>query len=353
MTFLEKTFFGNSLQTWLIALAVIFVTFLTLILIRKIMLRRLSVLAKRTATQFDDLLLDVLSTTKYYFLFFVSIYIGSNFFALQQNILKAWNKIFFAVVIIQIGFWLGRGINFIIIANVKKKMADDAASATTISVLGFIGRFLLWSIVLLLVLDNSGINITSLVAGLGIGGIAVALAMQNILGDLFASLSIVIDKPFVIGDFIVVDQLKGTVEHIGLKTTRLRSLGGEQLIFSNNDLLKSRIQNHKRMVERRIVFGFGVSYRTLPEKLSLINDIVRKIIMKQEMARFERVHFKEYGESALNFEVVYFVKNQDYNLYMDIQQAINVGILCSFRQEGIEFAYPTRTLLVQRQGKSI
>ena len=352
MTFLGKIFFGNTLQTWLIALGFIFVTFLTLILIKKVMLRRLSVLAKRTETQLDDLLLDVLSTTKYYFLFFVSIYIGSNFFVLQQNIFKAWNKIFFAVVIIQIAFWLGRGISFVISVNVKKRMVDDAASTTTISVLGFISKLLLWSIVLLLVLDNLGINITSLVAGLGIGGIAVALAVQNILGDLFASLSIVIDKPFVIGDFIVVDQLKGTVEHIGLKTTRLRSLGGEQLIFSNNDLLKSRIQNYKRMVERRIVFGFGVTYRTLPGKLPLINDIVREIILKQEMARFERVHFKEYGESALNFEVVYFVKSQDYNLYMDIQQAINLEIFCRFQQEGIGFAYPTRTLFVQRERQS-
>lgn len=347
MAFFGKIFFGNTLQTWLIGLGVIFATFLILILIQRIMLRRLSVLAKRTETQLDDLLLDVLSTTKYYFLFFVSIYIGSNFFVLQQSIFRAWNKIFFAVVIIQIAFWLGRGINFVISVNVKKRMVDDAASTTTISVLGFISKLLLWSIVVLLVLDNLGINITSLIAGLGIGGIAVALAVQNILGDLFASLSIVIDKPFVIGDFIVVDQLKGTVEHIGLKTTRLRSLGGEQLIFSNNDLLKSRIQNYKRMVERRIVFGFGVTYRTLPEKLTLINDIVRKIILKQETVRFERVHFKEYGESSLNFEVVYFVINQDYNLYMDIQQAINQEIFCRFQQEGIEFAYPTRTLFVQ------
>ena len=187
---------------------------------------------------------------------------------------------------------------------------------------------------------------------MGIGGIAVALALQNILGDLFASLSIVIDKPFVIGDFIVVDQLMGTVEHVGLKTTRLRSLGGEQLIFSNNDLLKSRISNYKRMMERRIVFGFGVTYQTPPEKLPLINEIVREIIGKQEQARFDRVHFKEYGESSLNFEAVYFVLSQDYNLYMDIQQAINLEMFRCFQKEGIEFAYPTRTLFIQQEVRS-
>jgi small-conductance mechanosensitive channel len=352
MILLGKIFFGNTVQTWLIAFGVVFVTFLTLILIQKVIIRRLSGLVERTETQVDDLLRAVLSRTKIFFLFIVSVYIGSNLLALSPNIVKMCNKIFFVVVIIQIAFWVGRGINVVISVNVKKRMADDAASATTISVLGFISKLLLWSIALLLMLDNLGVNITSLVAGLGIGGIAVALAAQNILGDLFASLSIVIDKPFVIGDFIVVDQLKGTVEHIGLKTTRLRSLGGEQLIFSNNDLLKSRIQNYKRMVERRIVFGFGVTYQTPPETLPLINDIVREIILKQDQVRFDRVHFKEYGESALNFEVVYFVKNQDYNLYMDIQQAINLEMFRSFQEAGIEFAYPTRTLFVSYEGHS-
>ncbi len=352
MAFLQEIYFGNTLQTWLIALIIVFVTFLTLILIQKIMLRRLSRLAKRTETQIDDMLLAVLSTTKHFFLFFVAVYIGSKFLAWQPNILKAWNKIFFVVLIVQIAFWVGRGISFVISVNVKKRMADNAASTTTISVLGFISKFLLWSIALLLVLDNLGVNITSLVAGLGIGGIAVALAAQNILGDLFASLSIVIDKPFVVGDFIVVDQLKGTVEHIGLKTTRLRSLGGEQLIFANNDLLKSRIQNFKRMVERRIVFGFGVPYQTPAEKLPLINDILKEIILKQERVRFDRVHFKEYGDSSLNYEVVYFVKNQDYNIYMDVQQAINLEMFRSFQDAGIEFAYPTRTLFIQHERQS-
>ena len=208
-------------------------------------------------------------------------------------------------------------------------------------------RLILWVIVLLLVLDNLGVNITGLVAGLGIGGIAVALALQNILGDLFASLSIVLDKPFVIGDFVVVDTLSGTVEHIGLKTTRIRSLSGEQLIFSNNDLLKSRIRNYKRMSERRIVFSFGVVYQTPLEKLKAVKEIVGDIIEKVENARFDRVHFKEYGDSALNFEVVYFVSTPDFNIYMDVQEVINLEIFRRFQEEGIEFAYPTSTVYVQ------
>lgn len=352
MIFLEKIYFANTLQTWIIALGAVLVVFLALLIARKIMLRHLAVLADRTETQLDDLLLAVLSKTKLFFLFFVSVYVGSNILELPPNILKIWNKIFFVVVIIQLAFWVGRGMSFVIGVNVKKRMADDAASATTISVLGFISKFLLWSIALLLILDNLGVNITSLVAGLGVGGIAVALAVQNILGDLFASLSIVIDKPFVIGDFIIIDQMMGTVEHIGLKTTRLRSLSGEQLVFSNNDLLKSRVRNYKRMTERRILFSFGVIYQTPPDKLPLINSIVREIIEKQEQVRFDRVHFKEYGDSSLNFEVVYFVKDPDYNIYMNIQQAINLEIFRRFQQEGIEFAYPTRTIFVQHEGHS-
>jgi len=195
------------------------------------------------------------------------------------------------------------------------------------------------------------VNITGLLAGLGIGGIAVALAVQNILGDLLASLSIVLDKPFVIGDMIVVDKLMGTIEHIGLKTTRVRSIDGEELIFSNNDLLKSRIHNYKRMQERRIVFGFGVVYQTPEEKLTIINDIVKQVIETRERVRFERVHFKEYGESALKYEAVYHVKGPDYRIYMDVQEAINLDIFRRFRKEGIEFAYPTRTVHLQSDGK--
>jgi small-conductance mechanosensitive channel len=218
-----------------------------------------------------------------------------------------------------------------------------------LSVLGFIARVALWSILLLMILDNLGFNITALVASLGIGGIAVALALQNILGDIFASLSIAIDKPFVIGDFIIVDDILGTVEYIGLKTTRLRSLDGEQIVFSNTDLLKSRIRNYKRMYERRVVFGFGIVYQASHEQLKKIPVMAREIIEGLEKTRFDRAHFKEYGESSLNFEVVYFVQDPDYNIYMDIQQSINLSLFERFASEGIEFAYPTRTLYLHRE----
>ncbi|MEN6420473.1 MAG: mechanosensitive ion channel family protein, partial [Smithella sp.] len=267
---------------------------------------------------------------------------------LKPSVALLWQKAVILMLIIQGGLWASTGVKFWLGLMLEKRMDQDASSATTISLLGFVARLILWVIVGLLILDNLGVNITGLVAGLGIGGIAVALAVQNILGDLLASLSIVLDKPFMVGDYVVVDTLSGTVQHIGLKTTRIRSLSGEQLIFSNNDLLKSRIRNYKRMDERRIVFGFGVIYQTPVEKLMLIKNQVAEIIEKQEHARLDRVHFKEYGDSSLNFEVVYFVDSPEYVLYMDIQENINLAIFRRFAEEGIEFAYPTRTIYVQR-----
>ncbi|OPY88888.1 MAG: Small-conductance mechanosensitive channel [Smithella sp. PtaU1.Bin162] len=351
MNILETVYLGNSLQNWLVAFCIMVIVFAVLKIIQRMAIRKLSGLAAATDTQIDDLLVNMLRQTKFFILLVVSIYAASYAIILKPSIANLWQKAVVLMLIVQIGLWAGAGISFWLDLTVKKRMVQDSSSATTITFLGFAARFVLWTIVLLLILDNLGVNITGLVAGLGIGGIAVALAVQNILGDLLASLSIILDKPFVVGDFIVVDSLAGTIEHIGLKTTRIRSLSGEQLIFANNDLLKSRIHNYKRMSERRVVFTFGVVYQTTPEKLILIDDLVQNIIETQQNTRFDRVHFKEFGDSALNFEVVYFVNNQDYNIYMDIQQAINLEIFRRFREEDIEFAYPTQTILIQENKK--
>jgi small-conductance mechanosensitive channel len=214
--------------------------------------------------------------------------------------------------------------------------------------LSFIGKLGLWSLVLLIALQNLGVEVTALLASLGVGGIAVALAAQNILGDLFASLSIYFDRPFVVGDFIIVDSLLGTVEKVGLKTTRIRSLHGEQLIFSNNDLLNSRIRNYKRMLERRILFSIGVVYGTAYEKLVRVPEILRDAIEREELARFDRAHFRGYGDSSLDFEIVYWVTLPDYNTYMDIQQRINFEIFRRFEEEEIAFAFPTRTVHIAK-----
>ncbi len=349
MNFLENVYLENTLQNWLIAICVLIVVFSGLKIIQRIAISRLSKFAASTDNQIDDLLVSTLKQTKFLILLVVSAYMASYAITLKPSIMALWQKAVVLILILQGGLWASAGISFWLGRMIQKRMDQDSSSATTITFLGFVARLILWTMVLLLVLDNLGVNITGLVTGLGIGGIAVALAVQNILGDLFASLSIVLDKPFVIGDFVVVDALSGTIEHIGLKTTRIRSLGGEQLIFSNNDLLKSRIRNYKRMSERRIVFSFGVVYQTSLEKLKAIKEIVRNIIEKEEEARYDRVHFKEYGDSALNFEVVYFIKQPDYNIYMNVQEAINLELFRRFQEEGIEFAYPTQTLYIQRE----
>jgi small-conductance mechanosensitive channel len=198
--------------------------------------------------------------------------------------------------------------------------------------------------VLLGMLSNLGVNITAFVASLGVGGIAVALAAQNVLGDLFASLSIVIDKPFEVGDFIALGAVSGTVENVGLKTTRIRSLGGEQVVMSNTELLKQTISNYKRLAERRIVFGFGVRYGTPPELLAQIPGIAEQAVKSGSRLRFDRAHFKALGESSLDFEVVYIVLDADYNLYMDEQQRINLELVRELAARGVEFAFPSRTV---------
>ncbi len=212
-----------------------------------------------------------------------------------------------------------------------------------------LARIGLWSILLLAVLDNFGVDVTALVTGLGIGGIAVALAVQNILGDIFASLSIVLDKPFVVGDFLEVGDYMGNVEHIGLKTTRIRSLSGEQIIVSNGDLLKSRIRNFKRMYRRRVVFNVGVEYGTPREKLQEIPQMIRRALEAHEDVAVDRVHFSSFGDSALMFTAVYHVAKPDYALYMDIQEQVNLDLLRVFEEAGIDIAFPTQKLIVEMQ----
>ncbi len=206
----------------------------------------------------------------------------------------------------------------------------------------------LWSLGLLLILSNLGVNVVSLVAGLGIGGIAIALAAQNILSDFFSSYSITLDQPFKEGDFIVVGQHMGVVKKIGIKTTRLQALQGEEIVIPNQELTTTRVQNFKRMRERRIVFGFGVTYDTSPEQLREIPEAVRAIIEAEEHTRFDRAHFVRFGESGLEFEVVYYINRSEYDLYMNAQQAINLAIMERFAAQGIAFAFPTRTVHITK-----
>jgi small-conductance mechanosensitive channel len=225
-------------------------------------------------------------------------------------------------------------------------LTTDRAALGSISIIGVIINAVIWALVTLLTLDNLGIDITALVAGLGIGGIAVALAVQNIFGDLFASLSITLDQPFVVGDFLIVGEILGTVESIGIKSTRLRSLDGEQIVMPNSDLLSSRVRNYGRMLERRVAFATTVTYETPIDLLERIPRLIREIVEGQADTRFDRSHFKAHGAASLDFETVYYVRSPDYNRYMDIQQAINLRLHREFAELAIEFAYPTQKVFV-------
>ena len=348
MQVLKTIFYSNPVWMWLLAVAIIaFVWFVLRVVMRRLV-RRLRVLAAKTPGRFDDLLIELLAKTRFLFILVVAFYAGSLILVLPDVAERALRTLFILALLIQAGYWGDGVITFWIRRTARRKLEEDAATATSLTALGFVAKVVIWAIVVLLALDNFGIDITALIAGLGIGGIAIALAVQNILGDLFASLSIIVDKPFVIGDFIIVGDLMGTVERIGLKTTRVRSLSGEQIIFSNSDLLSSRVRNYKRMYERRVVFSFGVTYQTSPDALEKIPETVQKIIEEQPDVRFDRCHFRSFGDFALDFETVYYVLLADYNVYMDRQQAINLGIARAFAERGIEFAYPTQTLYVDR-----
>ncbi|HUF49679.1 MAG TPA: mechanosensitive ion channel family protein [Longimicrobiales bacterium] len=345
---METTLLGNTLRVWLLAAIVAATVYAALHIVRTLVVRNLSAIAARTATDVDDIVAHALRRTKFFFLLFVSLYAGARILVLPLAAETALRVIGVLVLSVQAALWGNAVISAWLTRQVARRLEEDPASATTINALGFMARLAFYAVLVLLALANLGIQITPLLAGLGVGGIAIALALQSILGDLFASLSIVLDRPFAIGDFIIVGELMGTVEYIGLKTTRVRSLSGEQLVFANSDLLGARIRNFKRMQERRVLFSLGVTYDTPRLLLERIPAMIRDAVEAQQNVRFDRAHFREYGDFSLNFEVVYYVLQPDFNTYMDVQQAINLDIHRRFEDAGIDFAYPTQTLILTR-----
>ena len=340
---------GNTALRWLIAVVVSILVFILLRIIRRIFRGRIRRLALRSSVYVDDLITGLFSSTQSFFFFGLALYVGSTLLIFDEGLSRLINQGITLLLLAQAALWG----NYAIRKSIEHYSSQESSSSstrTTLSAINFIARLILFSLLILFALDNLGINITTLVAGLGVTSIAVALAVQNILGDLFSSLSIVIDKPFEIGDFIVIGDYSGTVENIGLRSTRLRSLSGEQLVFANNDMMVSRIRNYKRMQERRIAFSIGVTYDTPTEKLRQIPDMIKTAIEAQESTRFDRSHFSSFGDFSLNFETVYYMLKPDYALYMDTQQAINLELMEQFSKEGIEFAFPTQTLHLQGSG---
>ncbi len=349
VNFLAWRFAGNALAAWVVAAIVFIVVFIVLRTAKRVFERRAARFAVTTATKLDDLFVKVVRGTNSFFLLIVALWAASLALKLNPWAVKAVHVTLIIVFLWQAGIWGNRILDFTIERLVSLHAEDgNEGVATMTGALSFVGRVALWSLIIVLMLSNLNVNVTTLIAGVGVGGVAIALAVQNILGDLFASFSIIFDRPFAVGHFIVVDNLAGTVEHVGIKSTRIRSLSGEELVVSNGDLLKARIHNYKRFSERRILFSFGVVYSTPYEKLEAIPAMVREIIEAREHLRFDRTHFKEYGDSSLNFEVVYYVQSPDYTLYMDAQQAINLALFKKFEAEGIAFAFPTRELYVHQ-----
>lgn len=335
---------ANQAMEFALAFGIAACVWLALALAKHLGTRVLAHLARRTGVQWHDLLADTVRATSLVLLLPVALYAGGTVLELPVRLTRFTELAAVLALLAQAGLWLHRFVGRWTALKLESSREREPQGATALGLIAFVARVAVWSLIVLLALDQLDFDITALIAGLGIGGVAVALALQNILGDLFASLSIVLDKPFVVGDFIVVDDLRGVVERVGIKTTRVRSLDGELLVFSNGDLLKGRIRNFQRMQERRVLFALGVTYQTPQEKLEQIPQWLQEAIEAQSRTRFDRAHFKEYGDSALTFEVVYYVLDRDYNLYMDIQQAINLAIFGRFAREGVEFAHPTRTL---------
>jgi len=337
--------FGIAVGNWALAIASVILIFVVVRAGIGFIMKSLRRRTDKTGSNVSRIAIEVLSSTSNALLLLGAFLVGVGVLDLPERWSSRVGSLWFVVVALQAGLWLNRAMALALLSYFRKHRQTEAYSSSALATLSLVGsKVLLWAVIVLAMLSNLGVNITAFVASLGVGGIAIALAVQNILGDVFASLSIAVDKPFEIGDFIVVGSLAGTVEHVGLKTTRIRSLGGEQIVMANAEMIGSTIQNYKRLQERRIVFDFRLNYACSPDKVKQVPARVESIIRNQKMARFDRSHFLGFGESSLNFETVYIVLDPSYNVYMDVQQAINIEMMEAFAEMGVEFAFPSRTV---------
>lgn len=344
---LNYSIFGNTIIDYLLTVGLFIGGMAVVYGIKKYVISRLKKLAKTTDTSLDDFLIVVIENSLIPVIYFGVLYIALHTLNLSDDFKHGLKS----AAIILITVFAVRSLVFVVnygLQTYLSKSVDTANGEKQLKGISGLIKFIIWVIALLFLLDNLGVKISAVVAGLGIGGIAVALAAQAVLGDLFSYFVIFFDKPFEVGDFIIIGDKMGVVEYIGIKTTRIRAIGGEQLVFSNTDLTNSRVHNFKKMERRRVVFKIGVTYQTSADKLKTIPSIVKNAIEVHDDAAFDRGHFASYGDFSLNFEFVYYVTGADYNKYMDIQQAINLTIFQAFETEGIAFAYPTQTLFVAK-----
>jgi small-conductance mechanosensitive channel len=347
-------FWGNTVKEYFIALLVFFGVMVLIKIGKKVISSRMKKIADHTHIDFFDLITKILNIIRWPFYIFFSVYVAIQFLSLGEIV----NKIVYYLLVFVSAFYLvkiaqefvGYGFQKII----KKKEAEESGEfdPSIIYLLRTVVNILVWVLAAVLVLQALSYDITTLVAGLGIGGLAVAFALQGILGDVFASFSIYFDQPFKIGDYIVVGNDSGTVKNIGIKSTRIQTLQGEELVVSNKELTSARIHNYKRMERRRIAFKVGILYETTSEKIKKIPALVKEIFDKIEIADLDRVHFKEFADFSLNLEIVYYLNSSDYNQYMDTQQEVNLALKESFEREGIHFAYPTQKIFLDRENEA-
>jgi len=341
-------FYGNSLQSWLIATAVAAGTYMVLAFVIRVVVGRLSRVAERTSTQVDDVITDVLSRTAVWFKAYLAVYAGARALVLPHAAQSVLRNLMVITLAVQIGVWGNRLISRWVVHYLRTREGADQTRKTMAGAVGFLGRLILISCLLLLSLQNMGVEIDALLAGLGIGGVAVALSVQNVLGDLFASLSIMFDQPFLVGDFIILENgMMGTVEHVGLKTTRLRALTGEELIIANTDLVGARIQNLRQMSRRMVRFTIRAVYQTPREKLARIPAIIREVVDQHPRTRFDWAYMTGFGTYAYEFDVAYWVEPYGWYPFMETRQDIYLEVLRRFEEEGIQLAYPTQTLVGQ------
>jgi small-conductance mechanosensitive channel len=345
----QRLLLGNSLTDWLAAGIVAVAVWSGLGILRRLIASRYNKYSGAQRPTPIRLIAYLAGNTTQLLFLAVALYAAQESLTLPDKLQYVVNHIALILVLVQVGLWAGLALRFYLEMKELERGADQVF-AGSLGIINFIARMLIWSLLILVALENLGVNITALLAGLGVGGVAVALALQNVLGDLFASLSIALDKPFVIGDTLVIDTFTGKVEHIGIKSTRLRSDTGEQIILSNADILKSRVRNFGRAQEQRALATIRVTYETPSDKLQRIPPLLESIVREQANARFERCHLKTLGDSALHFELSYFVQQPNLNPLLDLQPAVNFRILDEFRRLGVEFDYPTQRVILAQPG---
>ena len=336
----DATYFGNELRAWVKALVQFAIWFTVLPLARAFTSRRLKKQAVDHPIAVLLLLRALIGATTRIFMFAVAIYLAMRWLEVPPKLDRVIGTAILIIVWWQVGLWLSAAVRHLIDMRRSHDLAGEDGAAS-LNILRFVGVLLVWVVAFLMLLANLGVKIMPLVAGLGVGGIAITLAVQNVLGDLFASLSIALDKPFRVGEFIVIGEEKGTVEQIGIKSTRLRSVTGEQIVMSNGDILKSRLRNYGFLPERRAELQLRIAYETPRRLIAELPAIIASAIRAEKNVRFERAHFARYGDYALIFEAVYFVQDRELKVFMDAQQAINLRLLEEFAQRGITLAYPT------------